>query len=116
MNTYILVVVNTISLGSHPGRANTNLFSLGSGKQTGPLMKIVKTLLAPQSAEMGALPTLYAAINPTLSGGEYIGPDGKGGNNGYPKIDTSVLKKYDPNMTQQLWDISESLTGNTYLS
>lgn len=79
-------------------------------------MKIVKTLLAPQSAEMGALPTLYAAVNPTLSGGEYIGPDGKGGNKGYPKIDTSVLKKYDPKMTQQLWDISESLTGITYLS
>ncbi|MBW7455396.1 oxidoreductase [Paenibacillus sepulcri] len=106
---------NTISLGSHPGRANTNLFSLGSEK-TGPLMKIVKALLAPQSAEMGALPTLYAATYPVLKGGEYIGPDGKGGNKGYPKVDTSVLKLYDPQITKQLWDVSESLTGISYLS
>ncbi|TFE26952.1 oxidoreductase [Cohnella luojiensis] len=105
----------TISLGSHPGRANTNLYSLGSDK-TGPLMKIVKVLLAPQSAEMGALPTLYAATNPTLRGGEYIGPDGKGGNKGYPQVDTSVLKMVDPKITNQLWDVSESLTGISYLS
>ncbi|QGQ97306.1 SDR family NAD(P)-dependent oxidoreductase [Paenibacillus psychroresistens] len=107
---------NTISLGSHPGRANTNLFSLGSGKQAGPLMRIVKFLLSPQSAEMGALPTLYAATNPMLDGGEYLGPDGKGGNKGYPKIDTSVLKLYNPQITKQLWDVSESLTGISYLS
>ncbi|WP_240421179.1 oxidoreductase [Paenibacillus periandrae] len=105
----------TISLGSHPGRANTNLFSLGSDK-TGPLMKLVKILLGTQSAEMGALPTLYAATYPKLTGSEYIGPDGEGGIKGYPKIDTSVMKKYDPQITKQLWDVSESLTGISYLS
>ena len=29
-----------------------------------------------QSAEMGALPTLYAATVPGFEGGAYIGPDG----------------------------------------
>lgn len=46
---------NTISLGSHPGRANTNLFSLGSGKQTGPLMKIVKNTLSPTISGNGSI-------------------------------------------------------------
>jgi hypothetical protein len=32
------------------------------------------------------------ATYPTLKGGEYIGPDGRGGNKGYPQMDTSVLK------------------------
>lgn len=106
----------TISLGSHPGRANTNLYSLGSGKQTSPLMKIVVKLIGTQSAEMGALPTLYAATDPTLQGGEYIGPDGKGGNKGFPQIVSSVLNVYDPQVMKQLWDVSESLTGISYLS
>ncbi|WP_219837243.1 oxidoreductase [Paenibacillus sp. R14(2021)] len=106
----------TISLSSHPGRANTNLYSLGSGKQPSPLMKLVVKLLRTQSAEMGALPTLFAATNPALKGGEYIGPDGKGGNRGYPVIDTSVLSKYDRRSTKRLWEISESLTGISYLS
>lgn len=106
----------TISLGSHPGRANTNLYSLGSGKQTSLLMKIVVKLIGTQSAEMGALPTLYAATAPTLKGGEYIGPDGKGGNKGYPQIDPSVLNLYDPRVMKQLWDVSESLTGISFLS
>ncbi|KRE34282.1 oxidoreductase [Paenibacillus sp. Soil724D2] len=106
----------TISLGSHPGRANTNLYSLGSGKQASPLMKIVVKLIGTQSAAMGSLPTLYAATYPMLKGGEYIGPDGKGGNKGYPKIDNSVLNLYNPQITKRLWDVSESLTGISYLS
>lgn len=107
----------TVSLGSHPGRANTNLYSLGSGKQrVGPIMKIVVKLLRTQSAEMGALPTLYAATNPALAGGEYVGPDGQGGNRGYPKVDGSVLPLYDPAQMSRLWEVSESLTGISYLS
>ncbi|RED59301.1 oxidoreductase [Cohnella lupini] len=107
---------SAISLGSHPGRANTNLFSLGSGKQTSLPMKIVMKLIGTQSAAMGALPSLYAATFPILKGGEYIGPDGKGGNKGYPKVDKSVLKVYDPQVAKRLWDVSETLTGISYLS
>ncbi|CAM4446336.1 NAD(P)-dependent dehydrogenase (short-subunit alcohol dehydrogenase family) [Paenibacillus endophyticus] len=107
---------NTISLGSHPGRANTNLYSLGSGKPTSLFMKIVVKLIGTQSAEMGALPTLFAATEPSLNGGEYIGPDGKGGNMGFPEIDSSVLKLYESETMGRLWKVSESLTGVSYLS
>ena len=107
---------NTLSMSSHPGISNTNLFSRGSGKQTGVMSRLLWRLLGPQTAEMGALPTLYAATNPSLIGGEYLGPDGKNGNKGYPKIDTSVLKEYDPQITKRLWDVSEALTGVSYLS
>ena len=39
-----------------------------------------------QSDEMGALPMLYAATQPGLEGGTYVGPDGPGEQRGHPKI------------------------------
>lgn len=106
----------TISLSSHPGRADTNLYSLGSGKQAGPFMKILKLMIGTQSAAMGALPSAYAATHPELKGGEYIGPDGKGGNKGFPEVDRSAFKRYDSAIADRLWKVSESLTGVSYLS
>ena len=40
--------------------------------------------LLAQSAEMGALPTLYAAAMADVNGGDYIGPDGFQQMRGYP--------------------------------
>ena len=35
---------------------------------------------------MGALPTLRAATDPGVLGGQYFGPDGFGEQRGYPKL------------------------------
>ena len=35
---------------------------------------------------MGALPTLRAATDPGVIGGQYYGPDGFGEQRGYPKV------------------------------
>ena len=35
---------------------------------------------------MGALPTLRAATDPGVLGGQYYGPDGFGEQRGYPKV------------------------------
>ena len=105
-----------ISVGCHPGIAATNLMSRGSGKESGWLMNFAMKLVA-QPAEMGALPTLYAATHPALKGGEYIGPNGAGNRKGYPTADTTdVAKFFDPAVANRLWTVSEQRTGVTYLS
>ncbi|MEW4369605.1 oxidoreductase [Paenibacillus kandeliae] len=104
---------STISIAAHPGVANTNLISRGSGQKAGKAASFLWGLVS-QSAEMGALPTLYAATNPSLKGGEYIGPDGKGSRKGYPHIDRTFEHKYNATTADKLWKLSEDMTGVYY--
>jgi hypothetical protein len=67
-----------------------------------------------QTAEMGALPTLYAATAPDLPGGSYIGPDGRMEQKGYPKVVTAAGKAYNQEQWRRLWEVSEQLTGVHY--
>ena len=48
-------------------------------------MKVSNTVVA-QSDEMGALPQLYAATEPGLEGGTYVGPDGPASSAAIPTI------------------------------
>jgi hypothetical protein len=64
-----------------------------------------------QSAEQGALPGLFAATNPSLKGGEYIGPDGPGNHSGNPVITDEAAKLFDQEVATKLWEVSEKLTG-----
>ena len=61
------------SVLTHPGYANTNLQSSGPTGLMKQLMKVSNRLIA-QSAEMGALPELYAAADPAARLPWY-GPD-----------------------------------------
>ena len=69
----------------------------------------VRSLLQP--AAMGALPSLRAATDPAVLGGQYYGPDGRGEARGYPKVVTSSPQSYDLAIQQRLWAVSEDLTG-----
>lgn len=114
---FIEAGVQAMSLSCHPGYAATNL------QQTGPrmegsalgetLMGIANKLLA-QDAAMGALPTLYAATAPDVYGCDYIGPMIMGGWRGYPGKARSSARSYNPDTAQQLWEVSEKLTGIRY--
>jgi hypothetical protein len=64
-----------------------------------------------QPAEKGALPTLFAATNPDIRGGEYIGPDGPGSRRGNPVQTSEASKLFKTEMAVKLWEISENLTG-----
>jgi hypothetical protein len=64
-----------------------------------------------QTAEMGALPILYAATYPELAGGSYVGPDGPAEMRGYPTIVQPSDRAKDEAMAQRLWQVSENLTG-----
>ncbi|MCP3763797.1 oxidoreductase [Domibacillus sp. A3M-37] len=101
--------INATSVACHPGIAATNLFKVG-GERMQPFLKplLHKFFQAP---EMGVLPTLYAATEGTLKGGEYIGPDGRGNRKGNPTIEVPAKGVYDEKTMKKLWDVSEKLTG-----
>ena len=64
-----------------------------------------------QSAEMGALPELYAATSPDVTSGLYIGPDGRSELSGYPTIVGPSSRVRDRAVASALWSKSEELTG-----
>jgi NAD(P)-dependent dehydrogenase (short-subunit alcohol dehydrogenase family) len=100
------------SLAAHPGYASTELQS-----HTETYLDSVMALgnrLVGQSPDMGALPSLYAAVVPTLRGGEFIGPAGCLGLHGHPKIVDSTRASKDPAAAARLWLLSERLTGVSY--
>ncbi|MDT9722173.1 oxidoreductase [Paenibacillus sp. ClWae2A] len=105
--------MDSMSIAAHPGISNTNLFSFGSGKQANIFMRSFLKIVS-QPAHMGALPTLYAATDPTITGGEYIAPGGIGGTKGYPKSAKIIEKLYNSDISNKLWNVSEELTGVYY--
>ena len=102
----------TIAAAAHPGGSNTEL-----GRYTPtvfrPLVNVFFSVIA-QDAAMGALPTLRAATDPGVLGGQYYGPDGFAETRGYPKLVGSSEKSHDVDMQRRLWTVSEELTGVTY--
>jgi hypothetical protein len=63
---------------------------------------------------MGALPTLRAATDPGVLGGQYYGPGGFFGARGYPKLAQSSGQSHDTAIQRRLWTVSEELTGVTF--
>ena len=98
------------SLAAHPGYAATNLQSAAPPLFDRMVMKVANATVA-QSEEMGALPVLYAATQPGLQGGAYVGPDGPGEHRGYPKIVRPSGRARDPDSARRLWEASERLTA-----
>ena len=103
------------SVLAHPGYSDTNLQSSGP---TGPMKAIlaVGNRLLAQDAKQGALPQLFAATEPSVEGGSFIGPDGFQEFRGSPKIVEPVGRARDADTALRLWEVSEELTGVTYLS
>jgi NAD(P)-dependent dehydrogenase (short-subunit alcohol dehydrogenase family) len=103
---------NTIAVAAHPGAASTEL-----GRSAPTLVKPLFALVGPllfQSASMGALPTLRAATDPDVRGGQYYGPGGLGEQRGHPKLVSSSARSHDAELQRRLWTVSEELTGVTY--
>ena len=103
---------STTSIACHPGISSTNLFKLGGREMPRIFKGLMNRYLQP--AAMGALPTVYAATDSGLTGGEYIGPDGKGQRRGYPALEKPDPAVNDVATREKLWDVSEELTGVTF--
>jgi NAD(P)-dependent dehydrogenase (short-subunit alcohol dehydrogenase family) len=100
---------STTAVAAHPGLADTDLM-----RNLPAAVRALSPVLAPlvsQKAAMGALPTLRAATDPAVLGGQYYGPDGRGEYRGHPQVVTSSPESYDVTVQQRLWATSESLTG-----
>jgi NAD(P)-dependent dehydrogenase (short-subunit alcohol dehydrogenase family) len=104
--------VSTMAVAAHPGVASTELVR-NSPAVLRALNATFASLIMP-SAAMGALPTLRAATDPTVTGGQYYGPDGFGEVRGYPTVVSSSRRSHDPDTQQRLWTVSEQLTGVAY--
>jgi NAD(P)-dependent dehydrogenase (short-subunit alcohol dehydrogenase family) len=96
---------------SHPGYASTNLQSHTESVQD-QVMALGNRLVA-QSADMGALPTLYAAVA-DIPGGSFAGPGGVTGQHGHPKLVSSSRSARNPAVAKALWERSSELTGVTF--
>jgi NAD(P)-dependent dehydrogenase (short-subunit alcohol dehydrogenase family) len=102
------------SVAVHPGYSATNLQRASSSGVVRALVSGVYGLgnrLLAQPDAQGALPSLYAATAPEISGGQYFGPDGIFEMHGHPRRTAAAGRAYDPEIARRLWAVSEDLTG-----
>jgi len=107
------VSADVLSVAAHPGYSATNLQFAATPSRIERLGSAVLNRIYAQSAERGALPTLYAATA-DIAGGSFIGPDGFQEMRGEPKVVKPTRAARDPETTRRLWDVSEELTGVTF--
>jgi NAD(P)-dependent dehydrogenase (short-subunit alcohol dehydrogenase family) len=98
------------SLAAHPGYTATNLQSAAAPLADRVVMKVSNAVVG-QSAEMGTLPVLYAATEPGLPGGTYVGPDGIGEHRGHPKVVQPNRAARNEESARRLWDVSADVTA-----
>ena len=103
-----------LSMAAHPGYAATNLQFAATDRFYEKAFGWIGNRVFAQSADMGALPTLYAATVADLPGGTYVGPGGRSEQRGYPRVVTAAGKAYDEAAWRRLWEVSEELTGVHY--
>jgi NAD(P)-dependent dehydrogenase (short-subunit alcohol dehydrogenase family) len=108
--------IGVVSVAAHPGYALTNLqktgTSMGGGINAlaGTAFHQVSRIVG-QSAAMGAWPLLLAATDPSLTGGEYVGPSSLGQTRGRPKLVGMTRWARDADLAGNIWDASEAATG-----
>ncbi len=102
------------SLAAHPGISNTEL-----SRYLPKLLRFFAPIIVPlfaQSPAAGALPTLRAALDESLPGGTYVGPDGNDEYKGKPVVVESNKNSKDEEKAERLWTVSEQLAGINYLN
>jgi NAD(P)-dependent dehydrogenase (short-subunit alcohol dehydrogenase family) len=92
---------------AHPGWTNTDL------QRHSKFFAFLNVFFS-QGVEMGALPTLRAAIDPAAQPGDYYGPSGGGEMKGPPVKVPMTAAARDPESAKKLWAVSEQLTGVAY--
>jgi NAD(P)-dependent dehydrogenase (short-subunit alcohol dehydrogenase family) len=102
----------TIAVAAHPGGSRTQL-----GRGAPALVRIgikVADAVLFQSAAMGALPTLRAATDPQVHGGQYYGPGGLAEQRGFPRLVQSSAQSHDEKLQRWLWAVSQEATAVPY--
>lgn len=95
--------LNLLVTAAHPGYTATEL------QRNMGIFEFLNNIFA-QDISMGALPTLRAATEGGLKGGEYFGPGGFMEMWGFPiRVESNSLAK-DAEIAKKLWEVSEELT------
>lgn len=95
---------NPTVTAAHPGWTATEL------QRHSGLAGFLNNFFA-QGVDMGALPTLRAAIDPDAHPGDYFGPRKHFEMHGYPVKVKSNARSHDRDAARELWKQSEELTG-----
>jgi NAD(P)-dependent dehydrogenase (short-subunit alcohol dehydrogenase family) len=99
----------TISVAAHPGVSTTDL-----GRH---IPKLAYYLLMPifvfftHRPAKGALPTIMAALDEDVQGGDYFGPIGFKEMKGPPAKVKAQPRAYDAEVATKLWDRTEEMIG-----
>ncbi|WP_326668609.1 oxidoreductase [Streptomyces canus] len=107
---------DVVAAAAHPGYAATNLQTAGpkmAGRRAAERFMRVGNRFFAQSADAGALPTLYAATAPDVPPDSFTGPS-LGGWRGSPAPSWRAPWTRNDQAAQRLWAASEELTGVTY--
>ncbi len=96
-----------IAVAAHPGWTTTNL------QRNVGLFRVLNPVFG-QAVWKGALPTLFAAVDPSVQGGDYFGPSGWQEWRGYPARVDPVPAAYDPVVASRLWEVSVDAVGVGY--
>ena len=103
-----------VAAAAHPGWAATNLQYSGPGYAktvVGRMVTRAANGLLAQSAAEGALPQIYAATMPDVTGNEYFGPDGPGETRGGPTRVGRSAAAGDSTTARHLWEASAEQTN-----
>ncbi len=101
----------TRSIAVHPGVSATNWAQNNFDGVMGFLLGKMSNAFF-QSAAMGALPSLYAAVDSDAKSGSYYGPEHD--KKGYPVEVQPSDAAYDEVDANRLWEMSANLTGVNY--
>jgi NAD(P)-dependent dehydrogenase (short-subunit alcohol dehydrogenase family) len=98
----------TIAVACHPGVSETEL-----SRNMPAWMKLLTPLfsLLSHPPPQGALPTLRAATDPQVEGGQYYGPAGLLEMSGPPVLVEGNEASQDAQVARRLWDLSVEMTG-----
>ena len=108
---------DTIANCSHPGlvigQLQHNSVAQSGTSAEGFLYRTVGPLFA-QDVSMGALPQLYGSVATEAKGGVFYGPQTMN-LRGYPKEQKASKKAHNSADLKRFWQLSEQLTGVSYL-
>jgi NAD(P)-dependent dehydrogenase (short-subunit alcohol dehydrogenase family) len=105
--------LDLLSVAAHPGYSHTelttNMVRARGSERIAEIFGLLGGLFA-QPAQAGALPQLYAATAPGVTGGEFYGPDGFRALRGHPKPVRASKQAYDPGSAARFWQLTADLT------
>ncbi|MFB2118546.1 oxidoreductase [Parapedobacter sp. 2B3] len=104
--------LNVLSVAAHPGVTRTDLQRHIPGEQLEGMFSEFDEVMEPWQ---GALPSLFAATDTSVNGGEFFGPNGEKEHAGYPapsKHSTPAMNSLE--LADKLWKYAEQKTQTKF--